>query len=144
MSFAPLSVLHIKSGAWRQKLTQGISVLCSLRLDRSVIGDILVNDKGADMIGKFGYSGFSIIRISRYRSYKSPDYSLRYGELEVPEQRLERHTFFIRLDNVVSTAFHVSRASGEAIKEASFCKSRKESHQDKRVERRGCDSAPLE
>ena len=49
---SPLSVLHIKVAPGSRKLTHRdyLGSVLSLGLDRSVIGDILVNDKGTAMI----------------------------------------------------------------------------------------------
>ncbi len=82
-----------------------------------MIGDILVNDKGSDMIvnseivdfllSEFHNAGHTNLQITAYE----------IGNLEVHEQMVKsvRDTLSSpRLDNVVSAAFHVSRS--EAVR----------------------------
>nr|WP_298573448.1 YlmH/Sll1252 family protein [uncultured Mogibacterium sp.] len=116
---SPLSVLHIKVVPSGRKLTHRdyLGSVLSLGLDRSVIGDILVNEKGADMIVNSEIVNFLL---SEFHSAGHTNLQITIsdiGELEVPEQRVKavRDTLSSpRLDNVVSTAFHVSRS--EAVR----------------------------
>ena len=82
-----------------------------------MIGDILVDEKGADMIVRPDISTFLE---QEYRSVGRTDAKTEVrpiGELAVPERRVQviRDTLpSLRLDNVVSTAFKVSRS--DAVK----------------------------
>lgn len=115
----PLSVLHIKAVPGGRKLTHRdyLGSVLSLGLDRSVIGDILVHDKGADMIVNAEIVDFLL---SEFHSAGHTNLQITVSEieeLEVPEQRVKavRDTLSSpRLDNVVSAAFHISRS--EAVR----------------------------
>ena len=91
--------------------------MLSLGLDRSVIGDILVNDKGADMIVNSDIVDFLL---SEFHSAGHTNLQITasdIGELEVPEQRVKavRDTLSSpRLRQCGAAAFHVSRS--EAVR----------------------------
>lgn len=115
----PLSVLHINVAPGSRKPTHRdyLGSVLSLGLDRSVIGDILVHDKGADMIVNAEIVDFLL---SEFHSAGHTNLQITASEiekLEVPEQRVKalRDTLSSpRLDNVVSAAFHISRS--EAVR----------------------------
>lgn len=116
---SPLSVLHIKVAPGGRKLTHRdyLGSVLSLGLDRSVIGDILVNDNGADMIVNSEIVDFLLAEFHSAGHTNLQITASDIGELEVPEQRVKavRDTLSSpRLDNVVSAAFHVSRS--EAVR----------------------------
>lgn len=116
---SPLSVLHIKVVPGGRKLTHRdyLGSVLSLGLDRSVIGDILVNDNGADMIVNSEIVDFLLAEFHSAGHTNLQITASDIGELEVPEQRVKavRDTLSSpRLDNVVSAAFHVSRS--EAVR----------------------------
>ena len=114
---SPLSVLHIKASPGGRKLTHRdyLGSVLSLGLDRSVIGDILVNDKGADMIVNSEIVDFLL---SEFHSAGHTNLQITASEIgNLPEQMVKsvRDTLSSpRLDNVVSAAFHVSRS--EAVR----------------------------
>lgn len=116
---SPLSVLHIKVTTSGRKLTHRdyLGSVLSLGLDRSVIGDILVNDNGADMIVNSEIMDFLLSEFHSAGHANLQITASEIEELEVPEQRVKavRDTLSSpRLDNVVSAAFHVSRS--EAVR----------------------------
>lgn len=117
-----LRVVHIEVKEGGRKLTHRdfLGSVLGLGLDRSVVGDILVRENGADMIIKPEIADFIL---AEYTSVGRSYAMLSLGdisELKVPERRVQlvRDTIpSMRLDNVVSTAFKVSRSDAvRAIK----------------------------
>lgn len=110
-----------------------------LGLTRAVIGDILVRPGGADMLISSEIEQYLLSEYSKAgRTYLELE-SISTEELLMPERRLEviRDTVpSLRLDNVISTAFRVSRS--EATRAISsglvFVDHTEASHADKRVD----------
>lgn len=117
-----VKVVHIDVKEGGRKLTHRdfLGSVLGLGLDRSVVGDILVHENGADMIIRPDIADFIL---AEYTSVGRSYAMLSLGEIDelvVPEKRVQliRDTIpSMRLDNVVSTAFKVSRSDAvRAIK----------------------------
>lgn len=114
-----LQVIHVETGGSDRKLSHRdyLGSVLGLGIERRMIGDILVDEKGADMIVRPDISTFLE---QEYRSVGRTDAKIEVrpiGELAVPERRVQviRDTLpSLRLDNVVSTAFKLSRS--DAVK----------------------------
>lgn len=114
----PLSVLHIKAALGKKLVHKDyLGAVLGLGINRSVIGDILVHEHGADMIVRSEILDFLL---SEFHNAGRSNLRLETGTIDsllVPEKRFKviRDTLSsTRLDNVVSAAFRVSRS--EAVK----------------------------
>ena len=94
--------------------------LLGLGIDRSVTGDILVREDGADIIIVPEISGFLLAEYNQAGRIHFSTEVVPLTELTVPESRKEiiRDTVpSVRLDSIVSSAFRLSRAkAAEAIR----------------------------
>lgn len=114
-----IKVIHIEVKEGGRKLTHRdyLGSVLGLGLDRSVVGDILVRENGADMLVKPEIEDFLLAEYTSVgRTFAMLSVG-EIGELIVPEKRVQlvRDTVpSMRLDNVVSTAFKVSRS--EAVR----------------------------
>ncbi len=117
-----LCVLRVTKPAISRDLTHRdyLGSLLGLGIDRSVTGDILVRDDGADIIIVPEIADFLVSEYLQVgRTYISTE-AVPVSELIIPEQ----HTQIIhdtvqsaRLDNIISSAFKISRTkAAEAIK----------------------------
>ena len=110
-----LHVIHVETGGSDRKLSHRdyLGSVLGLGIERRMIGDILVDEKGADLIVRPDISTFLE---QEYRSVGRTDAKAEtrpIGELAVPERRVQviRDTLpSLRLDSVASTAFKVSRS----------------------------------
>ena len=94
--------------------------LLGLGIDRRLTGDILVRDKGADIIIIQGIEDFLLEELHRIGSVEVKTEAVDIRDLIVPEGRFEYvrdSVSSVRLDSVVSSAFRLSRGkSAEAIR----------------------------
>ncbi len=118
-----LSVLHIEIPKGSRELTHRdyLGSILSLGIERRVIGDILVRDNGADIICLSEISDFLLNeyrQIGRVEVLQSSIVGL--DKLQLPEHRVQKirdTVSSLRLDNVISSAFGLSRANAvKAIK----------------------------
>ena len=121
-SDCPLSVIRIKTPAGGRKLTHRdyLGSLTGLGLKREMIGDILVGDEGADVIIKEEVKDFILMNYSKAGRATLSLESVDIEDLHVPEARVETvkdTVASLRLDNVIASAFRLSRAkAAEAIR----------------------------
>lgn len=118
----PLSVIRIKTPPGGRKLTHRdyLGSLLGLGIEREMIGDILTVENGADVIILEDICDFIMMNYSKAGRTTLELQALPLTELHVPEQ----HTVMVkdtvaslRLDNVISAAFSLSRAkAAEAIR----------------------------
>ncbi|MBQ6622824.1 MAG: RNA-binding protein [Mogibacterium sp.] len=116
----PLRAVRIKTVSGGRPLTHRdyLGSVLGLGLERSVIGDILVAADGADMIVKPEILQFLL---QEYRAVGRTEIigaeEIGLDQLRIPEKRVEtvRDTIpSLRLDNVISAVFRISRA--EAVR----------------------------
>ncbi|MBQ6314030.1 MAG: RNA-binding protein [Mogibacterium sp.] len=117
-----LCVVRVTKPAISKQLTHRdyLGAMLGLGIDRSVTGDILVRDDGADIIvvpeiadfllREYEQVGRTVIRTERFH----------ISELIIPEARtqiIHDTVPSVRLDNIVSSAFKISRSkAAEAIR----------------------------
>jgi len=115
-------VLRVKLPAISRELSHRdyLGSLLGLGIERRLTGDILVRDKGADIIIVQGIEDFLLEELHRIGSVEVKTEAVDVGELIVPEGRFEYikdSLSSIRLDSVVSSAFRISRGkAAEAIR----------------------------
>lgn len=118
----PLSVIRIKTAPGGRKLTHRdyLGSLLGLGLEREMIGDILTVENGADVIVLDDISDFIMMNYSKAGRTTLQLEALPLSELHVPEQRtvmVKDTVASLRLDNVIASAFSLSRAkAAEAIR----------------------------
>jgi RNA-binding protein YlmH len=118
----PLSVIRISTSSGSRKLTHRdyLGSLTGLGLKREVIGDILVNENGADVIILDDVKEFLLMNYSKAGRTSLELSTVPLDELYVPEGNsvtVKDTVASLRLDNVISSAFGMSRAkAAEAIK----------------------------
>lgn len=121
-SDCPLSVIRIKTPAGGRKLTHRdyLGSLTGLGLKREMIGDILATENGADVIILDEIKEFILMNYNKAGRTTLKLEPLSISELHIPNQ----HTVMVkdtvaslRLDNVISSAFSLSRTkASEAIR----------------------------
>lgn len=121
-SDCPLSVIRIKTPAGGRKLTHRdyLGSLTGLGLKREMIGDILATENGADVIILDEIKEFILMNYNKAGRTTLRLEPLSISELHIPNQ----HTVMVkdtvaslRLDNVISSAFSLSRTkASEAIR----------------------------
>lgn len=121
--FQPLSAIRVKLPKGAPKLSHRdyLGSLLSLGVERSVLGDILVRPDGADIVVMADIAEFflhNFIKAGRV------DLEVELIEIEnikpdyVELQELKDTVASLRLDNIVSSAFRLSRgASQEAVRQ---------------------------
>ncbi len=118
----PLSVIRIKTPPGGRQLTHRdyLGSLTGLGLEREMIGDILTTENGADVIILDDIQDFLLLNYSKAGRTSLQLEALPLSELHVPEQRtvmIKDTVASLRLDNVVASAFSLSRAkAAEAIR----------------------------
>lgn len=118
----PLSVIRIKTPPGGRKLTHRdyLGSLTGLGLEREMIGDILTTENGADVIILEDIQEFLLLNYSKAGRTSLQLSALPLAELHIPEQRtvmIKDTVASLRLDNVISSAFSLSRAkAAEAIR----------------------------
>lgn len=121
-SDCPLSVIRIKTPNVGRKLTHRdyLGSLTGLGIKREMIGDILTVENGADVIILDEIKDFILLNYSKAGRTTLQLETVPVSELHIPEQ----HTVMVkdtvaslRLDNVIASAFSLSRAkASEAIR----------------------------
>ena len=117
-----LRVLRVKLPAISHELSHRdyLGSLLGLGIDRRLTGDILVREKGADIIIVQGIEDFLLEELHRIGPEEVKTEAVDVSDLIVPEGRFEyvRDSLSsIRLDSVVSSAFRISRGkAAEAIR----------------------------
>lgn len=111
-----LSVLRVEVPKGARKLTHRdyLGSILGLGIERRVIGDILVNDNGADIICLTEMSDFLLQEYRQVGRNEIKASITTLEELRMPELRKEviKDTVpSIRFDNVVSSAFKISRSN---------------------------------
>ncbi len=118
----PLSVIRIKTPSGGRKLTHRdyLGSLTGLGLKREMIGDILTSESGADVIVLDEIKDFIMLNYSKAGRTTLQLEALPLSELHVPEQRtvmVKDTVASLRLDNVIASAFSLSRGkAAEAIR----------------------------
>lgn len=113
-----LSVIRIKTPAGGRMLTHRdyLGSLIGLGLKREKIGDILTYENGADIIILDEVKDFILMNYSKAgRTTLQPE-AVALSELYIPEQKtvtVKDTVASLRLDNVISSAFSMSR--GKAV-----------------------------
>ncbi|MBQ2845735.1 MAG: RNA-binding protein, partial [Firmicutes bacterium] len=122
VSDCPLCVIRIKTPAGGRKLTHRdyLGSLTGLGLKREMTGDILTVENGADIIVLEEVKDFILLNYSKAgRTTLTPE-AVPLTELCIPESKtvMARDTVAsLRLDNVISSAFQLSRAkAADAIR----------------------------
>lgn len=122
VSDCPLTVIRIKTPAGGRKLTHRdyLGSLTGLGLKREMTGDILTVENGADIIVLEEVADFILLNYSKAgRTTLKPE-AVELSELCIPETKtvMTRDTVAsLRLDNVISSAFQLSRAkAADAIR----------------------------
>ncbi|MBR0374206.1 MAG: hypothetical protein IJH91_06745 [Mogibacterium sp.] len=111
--------VSLPGGAGARLLTHRdyLGSVLGLGLERSVIGDILVRSDGADIVIKPEMTEFLLSQYSKAGRANLKLEAISVSELIIPEQRTEEvrcTVSSLRLDNLVSAAFGVSRADAAA------------------------------
>lgn len=122
VSDCPLCVIRIKTPAGGRKLTHRdyLGSLTGLGLKREMTGDILTVENGADIIVLEEVKNFILLNYSKAgRASLTPE-AVELSELIIPEKKtvLVKDTVAsLRLDNIISSAFQLSRAkAADAIR----------------------------
>lgn len=110
-----VKVLHIETAKGSRKLGHRdyLGSVLSLGLDRSVTGDILVREDGADMIILPEMEDFLLSEYTKAAHTELKTSICNIEQLTIPERRTQTIRDTVpseRLDNVVSSAFKISRA----------------------------------
>lgn len=119
---APLCVVRAEAPAGGRRLTHRdyLGSLTGLGLKRDVIGDILTREDGADIIVLEEISDFLLYHYEKAGRTSLKLEALPLSELKLPEIRtiLQKDTVAsLRLDNVIASAFSMSRAkAADAIR----------------------------
>jgi RNA-binding protein YlmH len=113
-----LSVIRVTAGSSQRELRHGdyLGSLMSLGIDRSLTGDIMVREGGADMIVMKSIVPFLLTGYAKAANVRLTCEEVPLGELIVPEQRREEFSDTVasmRLDSIVSSAFSLSRAKAQ-------------------------------
>lgn len=122
LSDCPLSVIRIKTPAGGRKLSHRdyLGSLTGLGLEREMIGDILTDENGADVIVLEEIRDFIMLNYSKAGRTSLQLEAVNLSQLHIPEHRsvmVKDTVASLRLDNVVASAFSLSRAKAvEAIR----------------------------
>ena len=117
-----LEVLRVEKPAISRELSHRdyLGSMLGLGIDRSVTGDILVRDDGADIIIMPEIADFLIQEYKQVGRTNIKTSTVPIEELIIPNARIEviKDTVnSLRLDNVIASAFNISRAkAAEAIR----------------------------
>ena len=117
-----LQVIKVKSPKGSRKLGHRdyLGSLLGLGIDRSVTGDILVHEDGADIVVLADMADFIELNYAKAGRTNLTARAYNIGQLDVGEINIEEKTDTVaslRLDNIVSSAFRISRAkAADAIR----------------------------
>ena len=118
----PLSVIRVTTPAGGRKLTHRdyLGSLTGLGIKREMTGDILVRDDGADIIILDDIKDFLLLNYHQAGRTRLELSSVPLSDLMIPEVRtvmVNDTVASLRLDNIVSSAFKLSRGkAAEAIR----------------------------
>lgn len=119
---APLRVVRAEtlSGSARLSHRDYLGSLTGLGIKREMIGDILIHETGADILVLEEMAEFLLLHYSQAGRVALKLKEVPLSELRIPEVRSVTHkdtVASLRLDNVISSAFSLSRAkAAEAIR----------------------------
>lgn len=122
ISQLPLSVIRAEAPPSGRKLTHRdyLGSLTGLGLKREMIGDILVRDDGADIIIMDDIEDFLMLNYQKAGRTELSLSALPLSELRIPETKttmIKDTVASLRLDNVISSAFKMSRSkAADAIR----------------------------
>ncbi len=117
-----ISVIRVRSAAGGKKLTHRdyLGSLTGLGIRREMIGDILVTDRGADIIVMKEIEEFILMNYDKAGRTQLSTECIPLEKLYVPRKdtlRIKDTVASMRLDNVISSAFGISRVkASEAVK----------------------------
>lgn len=119
----PLAVLDVSTGKGGRELTHRdyLGALLSLGIDRGVAGDIIVREHGADIVILKSISDYLLLNFEKAGRMNlscalKPCGSIDTGNVKLQEKR--DSVASLRLDNLVSSAFNLSRGKAqEAIRQ---------------------------
>ena len=118
----PISVIRIKASKGGRKLTHRdyLGSLTGLGLKREMVGDILVTETGADIIVMDDVKDFILMNYNQAGKATLTSEILPISQLYIPEaktQFIKDTVASLRLDNLISSAFQMSRSkAAEAIR----------------------------
>lgn len=118
----PLAAIRVKAAAGGRKLTHRdyLGSLTGLGIKRDMVGDLLVYEEGADIIILEEMKDFLLFHYNKAGNTALELQPISLSELRIPQFRtvMQKDTVAsLRLDNVISSAFHLSRAkAAEAIR----------------------------
>ncbi|MCO7123528.1 YlmH/Sll1252 family protein [Ihubacter massiliensis] len=118
----PLAVIRAEAPSGGRKLTHRdyLGSLTGLGIKREKIGDILTNETGADILILEEIRDFLLFHYEKAGRTSLKLESVPLSELRIPEQKtsMQKDTVAsLRLDNVIASAFSLSRAkAAEAIR----------------------------
>ena len=118
----PLAVLHITvpKGSRRLNHRDYLGSILALGIDRSLVGDILVRDDGADILVLKNMADYFLTNYDKAANVTLKAELLAVSELTFKPSVLSEvkdTVASLRLDNLVSSAFHLSRTKAqEAVK----------------------------
>ena len=118
----PLSVIRIKAPAGGRPLTHRdyLGSLTGLGIRREMLGDILTCEAGADVIVLDEIRDFILLNYSKAGRTALEVEAVSLSELRMPEQKtvtVKDTVASLRLDNVIASAFSLSRAkAADAIR----------------------------
>lgn len=118
----PLTVIRAESFSKGKPLTHRdyLGSLTALGIRREMIGDILTRDEGADIIVMEEIAGFLLLNYGKAGRTPLKLTQVPLRELRIPEAQVKRQkdtVASLRLDNVIASAFSLSRAkAAEAIR----------------------------
>ncbi len=118
----PLSVIRIKVPTGGRPLTHRdyLGSLTGLGIKREMMGDILTYEGGADVIVLEEIKDFILLNYSKAGRTTLAVEDIPLAELHIPEQKtvaVKDTVASLRLDNVISSAFSLSRAkAADAIR----------------------------
>lgn len=118
----PLAAVRMRRKPGGKALAHGdyLGSLMGLGLKREAVGDILVSERGADIVVLAEIRSFLLTHYDKAgRTSLSPE-EIGLDELEIPEMRVQEYrdtVASLRLDNMVASAFSLSRgAAAEAVR----------------------------
>lgn len=118
----PLSVIRIQAAPGGRPLTHRdyLGSLTGLGMKREMLGDILTNETGADVIILDEVKEFILLNYSKAGRTALQLDAVPLSELCIPQQKtleIKDTVASLRLDNIISSAFSLSRArAAEAIR----------------------------
>jgi len=121
----PLTVLRCEAPKGAKKLTHRdfLGAILALGVDRSVVGDILIHECGADIIVLKSMAEFFLLNFTQVARSSINTKEVSIDELSVSKADIiEKNDTVasLRLDNLVASAFNLSRAGAqEAINNGS-------------------------